>query len=102
MMVDEIVKTYQHNLGGNAKCKMLYDGLIGDRTFNAILPPSKKEEGEHARMGQVFKCPNCGGNETELKNGKRICAYCHSEVTGQARDIEDVISVPAITSYEEN
>lgn len=27
-----------------------------------------------------FNCPHCGGNQTERRNGKTVCAYCLTEI----------------------
>lgn len=88
----ELFEIYSTELGGNA----MLDGLIGRHTLASV-----REFRKVSNEDKVWKCPNCGGNETEFKNGKRICAYCHSEITGRTNDIKDVISVPAITIYEE-
>lgn len=50
------------------------DGIIGKNTFNAII-------GKNIKISEnPWNCPNCGGNQTEIKNGKKICAYCGSEL----------------------
>ena len=40
-------------------------------------PPEQETPPE---VETIFSCPHCGGNQMEFKHGKKVCAFCGSEI----------------------
>jgi hypothetical protein len=56
------------------------DYIYGGKTWEALgLGEAHINIPKHSDS-KPFSCPHCGGNQTERRNGKTVCAYCLTEV----------------------
>lgn len=55
------------------------DYIYGDKTWEALgLGEAHLVAPQHEQ--KLFNCPHCGGNQTERRSGKTVCAYCLTEI----------------------
>ena len=48
--------------------------------FEIEAPRDDVESEVEFKDSDVFECKHCGGTSTEIRCGKRVCAYCGSEI----------------------
>lgn len=55
------------------------DYIYGGKTWEALgLGEARIAVQTHDK--EPFSCPHCGGNQTERRGGKKVCAYCLTEL----------------------
>lgn len=55
------------------------DYIYGGKTWESLgLGEARIAVQTHDK--EPFSCPHCGGNQTERRNGKTVCAYCLTEI----------------------
>ena len=67
--------------------------IFHDGEWEILGEYDPKEPHEVNSEIKVFSCPYCGGNQLEVRNGKRVCAFCGSELYA-ATDVPK--SIPSV------
>ena len=79
------------------------DGVCGAVTRNSLLDYIDQASLKPNTPEQTaFSCPHCGGNKTKVKDGKKVCAYCESEIVSEQVTGESIVILPPLTSLEVN
>lgn len=80
--VGDIDNSTKYNVGDFGTCgndMFIYDGHEWQEISNTNDAPTQ----HITNKTTAFSCLHCGGNQIKFYKGKRICAFCESEIITQ-------------------